>query len=81
MHSSARSIKHASFVIERRLDFNPELVYRALRTANLADVPTISDTGVPGYEAIHYTSMLVKTGTPADILSKLSVPNRTAAAS
>jgi uncharacterized protein YndB with AHSA1/START domain len=29
MHSSARSIKHASFVIERRLDYNPELVYRA----------------------------------------------------
>lgn len=29
MHSSARSIKHASFVIERRLDYSPELVYRA----------------------------------------------------
>jgi uncharacterized protein YndB with AHSA1/START domain len=28
-HSSARSIKHGSFVIERRLDYNPELVYRA----------------------------------------------------
>jgi len=29
MHSSARSIKHASFVIERRLDYDPALVYRA----------------------------------------------------
>lgn len=29
MHSSARSIKHGSFVIERRLDYNPEIVYRA----------------------------------------------------
>lgn len=29
MHSSARSIKHGSFVIERRLDYNPEVVYRA----------------------------------------------------
>jgi uncharacterized protein YndB with AHSA1/START domain len=29
MHSSARSIKHSSFVIERRLDYDPELVYRA----------------------------------------------------
>jgi uncharacterized protein YndB with AHSA1/START domain len=29
MHSSARSIKHGSFVIERRLDYGPELVYRA----------------------------------------------------
>jgi uncharacterized protein YndB with AHSA1/START domain len=29
IHSSARSIKHGSFVIERRLDYNPELVYRA----------------------------------------------------
>jgi uncharacterized protein YndB with AHSA1/START domain len=29
MHSSARSIKHSSFVIERRYDFDPALVYRA----------------------------------------------------
>jgi uncharacterized protein YndB with AHSA1/START domain len=29
MHSSARSIKHSSFVIERRFDYDPELVYRA----------------------------------------------------
>ena len=29
MHSSARSIKHASFVIERRFDYDPALVYRA----------------------------------------------------
>jgi uncharacterized protein YndB with AHSA1/START domain len=29
MHSSARSIKHSSFVIERRFDFDPAQVYRA----------------------------------------------------
>jgi uncharacterized protein YndB with AHSA1/START domain len=29
MHSSARSIKHSSFVIERRFDYDPVLVYRA----------------------------------------------------
>jgi len=29
MHSSARSIKHGSFVIERRFDYDPSLVYRA----------------------------------------------------
>jgi uncharacterized protein YndB with AHSA1/START domain len=29
MHSSARSIKHSSFVIERRYDFDPAQVYRA----------------------------------------------------
>jgi uncharacterized protein YndB with AHSA1/START domain len=29
MHSSARSIKHGSFVIERRLDCDPAVVYRA----------------------------------------------------
>jgi uncharacterized protein YndB with AHSA1/START domain len=29
MHSSARSIKHASFMIERRLDHDPAQVYRA----------------------------------------------------
>lgn len=29
MHSSARSIKHGSFVIERRFDYDPSVVYRA----------------------------------------------------
>ena len=29
MHSSARSIKHSSYVIERRYDFDPAQVYRA----------------------------------------------------
>lgn len=29
MHSSARSIKHSSFVIERRFDHDPAQVYRA----------------------------------------------------
>jgi uncharacterized protein YndB with AHSA1/START domain len=29
MHSSARSIKHGSFVIEHRFDYDPSLVYRA----------------------------------------------------
>jgi uncharacterized protein YndB with AHSA1/START domain len=29
MHSSARSIKHSSFVIERRFDYDLSLVYRA----------------------------------------------------
>ena len=29
MHSSARSVKHSSFVIERRFDFDPSQVYRA----------------------------------------------------
>jgi uncharacterized protein YndB with AHSA1/START domain len=29
MHSSARSIKHSSFVIERRFDYDPSHVYRA----------------------------------------------------
>ena len=29
MHSSARSIKHSSFLIERRFDYDPSQVYRA----------------------------------------------------
>ena len=29
MHSSARSVKHSSFVIERRFDYDPAQVYRA----------------------------------------------------
>ena len=42
------------------------------RTPGLADYPTISESGLPGFEVTHYTSLLVKTGTPPDIIAKLS---------
>ena len=42
------------------------------RTPGLADYPTISESGLPGFEVTHYTSLLVKTGTPPEIIAKLS---------
>ena len=42
------------------------------RTAGLADIPTIAESGLPGFEVTHYTSVLVKAGTPPDIVAKLS---------
>ena len=42
------------------------------RTPSLAHLPTIAESGVPGFELIHYTALLVKTGTPPDIVAKLS---------
>jgi tripartite-type tricarboxylate transporter receptor subunit TctC len=42
------------------------------RTPSFPEVPTIHETGLPGFEMLHYTSMLVRAGTPPDILAKLS---------
>ena len=42
------------------------------RTPALAHLPTIAEAGVPGFELIHYTALLVKSGTPPDIVAKLS---------
>jgi tripartite-type tricarboxylate transporter receptor subunit TctC len=35
-------------------------------------VPTIAESGLPNFDTLHYTSMLVRTGTPQDIVNKLS---------
>ena len=42
------------------------------RAPSFPDVPTISESALPGFEMLHYTSMLVRTGTPQDIVDKLS---------
>jgi tripartite-type tricarboxylate transporter receptor subunit TctC len=42
------------------------------RTPGLPDVPTLAESGLPGFEVTHYTSVLVKAGTPPDIIAKLS---------
>ena len=42
------------------------------RTPGLADIPTIAESGLPGFEVTHYTSVLVKAGTPPAIVAKLS---------
>ena len=42
------------------------------RTPGLPDLPTIAETDLPGFEVTHYTSVLVRSGTPPDIVAKLS---------
>jgi tripartite-type tricarboxylate transporter receptor subunit TctC len=42
------------------------------RAAQLPDVPTISEAGVPGYEAITWFGMLAPAKTPKPILARVS---------
>jgi len=41
------------------------------RIAQLADVPTIAEAGVPGYEAINWWGVLAPAGTPTSIVERL----------
>ena len=42
------------------------------RSPVVADVPTISESGLPGYEVINWYGVLTPAGTPKDIVVKLS---------
>jgi tripartite-type tricarboxylate transporter receptor subunit TctC len=42
------------------------------RAPSFPDVPTLAESGLPNFDMLHYTSMLVRAGTPQDIVSKLS---------
>jgi tripartite-type tricarboxylate transporter receptor subunit TctC len=42
------------------------------RTSNLPDVPTVIESGLPGYEVTSWNGLAVKTGTPADIVTQLN---------
>jgi tripartite-type tricarboxylate transporter receptor subunit TctC len=42
------------------------------RSAIMPDLPTIAETGVPGYSAISWTGLFVPTGTPRAIAQKLN---------
>jgi len=44
----------------------------AKRAAQLPDVPTISEAGVPGYEAITWFGLLAPTNTPKAVLARVS---------
>jgi tripartite-type tricarboxylate transporter receptor subunit TctC len=44
----------------------------AKRLAVLPEVPTISEAGVPGYEATQWYGILAPAGTPRDIVMKLN---------
>jgi tripartite-type tricarboxylate transporter receptor subunit TctC len=42
------------------------------RSAQLPDVPTIAEAGVPGYQAVIWNGVLAPTGTPKPVLDRLS---------
>lgn len=47
-------------------------VTSAKRSPAMPDIPTISESGVPGYEATNWYAFLAPAGTPVAILSKLN---------
>ncbi len=42
------------------------------RSPQMPDVPTIAESGVPGYEALVWVGLLAPAGTPPDIVAKLN---------
>lgn len=42
------------------------------RSAVLPEVPTIAEAGVPGYEAVQWSSFLAPAGTPREIITRLN---------
>jgi tripartite-type tricarboxylate transporter receptor subunit TctC len=42
------------------------------RASNLPDVPTVIESGVPGYEVTSWNGLAVPAGTPTDIVAKLN---------
>ena len=50
----------------------PLAVTSATRSEVLPDLPTLADSGVPGYESVAYFGVFAPGGTPAPIVSRLS---------
>ena len=44
----------------------------ARRSAALPDVPTVAESGLPGYEAVLWVSLVMPPGTPAAITTRLN---------
>ena len=42
------------------------------RSAVLPEVPTITEAGVPGYEAVQWSAFLAPAGTPREIIARLN---------
>jgi tripartite-type tricarboxylate transporter receptor subunit TctC len=42
------------------------------RWPGLLDLPTLAESGVPDYEVMHFTGLVVRRGTPAEIVTRLS---------
>ena len=43
----------------------------ATRVPTAAEIPTLAETGVPGYEAVAWLMVVTRAGLPPDILNKL----------
>ncbi len=50
----------------------PLAVSTAKRSAALPEVPTVAESGVPGYEVVVWLGLLAPAGTPADVIQKIS---------
>jgi tripartite-type tricarboxylate transporter receptor subunit TctC len=50
----------------------PLAVTSARRSEVLPDLPTVADSGVPGYESVAYFGVFAPAGTPAPIVARLS---------
>jgi tripartite-type tricarboxylate transporter receptor subunit TctC len=50
----------------------PIAVTSAKRVPSLPEVPTVSESGVPGFDAVSWIGALVPAGTPKDIIAKLN---------
>ena len=44
----------------------------AKRSSALPDIPTVAESGVPGFEASNWFGLMVPVGTPADIIARLN---------
>jgi tripartite-type tricarboxylate transporter receptor subunit TctC len=42
------------------------------RLAKVPDIPTVAETGLPGYEATTWFGLFAPTGTPRDVVMKLN---------
>lgn len=50
----------------------PIAVTSAKRVPSLPDVPTVSEAGVPGFDAVSWIGALVPAGTPKEIIAKIN---------
>lgn len=50
----------------------PIAVTSANRVPSLPDVPTMAESGVPGFDAVSWIGAMVPAGTPKDIISKIN---------
>jgi tripartite-type tricarboxylate transporter receptor subunit TctC len=48
-------------------------VTSAKRSSSVPDMPTVSEAGVPGYEATSWSAVMAPAGTPRDVINRINV--------